>query len=337
MLKLATMRLLAGDVGGTKTLLGIYEGSGDALREVRTARYDSGDFDGLTAIIDHFLGEDGVEIDRAGFGVAGPVVDDRARTTNLPWTLDAQRLSDSLGAPVALVNDFAAVAYGVRSLGPDERVVLQEGTVDPEGPVAILGAGTGLGQALIIPTGADPLHVLPSEGGHADFAPRDELEIGLLRFLLERHDRVSVERAVSGPGLAAIYDLVVSRRILPENPEVRRRLQAGGDAGRVIGEHALAGDDAACSRAVSIFLSLYGAEAGNLALRVIPTGGLYVGGGIAPRLLPLIQTGVFMESFLRKGRMRPLLERVRVTVIDQPRVGLLGARNAALVLLNTTR
>jgi glucokinase len=325
------VRLLAGDIGGTKTLLALYEGEPGGLKEVRSQRIASADHGSLEALARAFLGDGDAQIDRAAFAVAGPVVDGRCTATNLPWQIEERRLEEELDVErVTLLNDFAAVAHAVPSLDASQEVVLQDGSVDPRGPIAILGAGTGLGQAIALPTDHG-LFVISTEGGHTDFAPRDELEINLLRFLLERHDRVSVERVVSGMGLSSIYEYVVTRRVAPESAAVRARLERE-DEGAVIGELALTGSDAACVRTVEIFLSLYGAEAGNLALKVLPTGGVYVAGGIAPKLLPLMKIGPFLGAFRHKGRMSKLMRTMRVSVITEPEVGLLGARTIALRL-----
>jgi glucokinase len=329
------MRVLAADVGGTKTLLSLHDVDDDGFaRELRSERYPSRDFADFADIARRFLGDDLASVTHAGIGVAGPVERDAegretARTTNLPWHLDARALEASLGLErVRLVNDFHAVALGIPRLAPEDVTILQEGHVDPEGPIAILGAGTGLGQAIVVPV-AGRFRVIASEGGHCDFAPRNDTEIGLLRFLLERHRRVSVERVVSGPGLCNVYAFVVGTGLAPERPDTRARLDAGEGAA-VIGERALAGDDAACMRAVELFLDVYGAEAGNLALKVLPKGGLYVAGGVAPRLLPKLREGRFLEAFRTKGRMSPLLEATRVSVVTNTRVGLFGALHAAL-------
>jgi len=318
------VRLLAGDIGGTKTLLALYEGELGALKRVRSERVASSAHASLEELARAFLGEGDARVDRAAFAVAGPVVDGRCTATNLPWRIEARRLEEQLEIESAiLLNDFAAVAHGIGGLSADQLVILQDAPTDPDGPIAILGAGTGLGEAIALPTDAG-LRVIPTEGGHTDFAPRDELEINLLRFLLERHDRVSVERVVSGMGLSAIYEYVVSRRVAQEDPAVRRRLE-GEEPGAVIGELALAGADSACVRTVEIFMSLYGAEAGNLALKVLPTGGLYVAGGIAPKLLPMMKDGRFLSAFRNKGRMAKLMRTIRVAIVTEPEVGLLGA------------
>ena len=321
------MLLLAGDVGGTKTLLALYEKDDTSVREVRSARYESASFHGVGPMARLFLGAD-VRVDRAAFGVAGPVVNDHCEATNLPWKIDARVLERDLGIPrVRLLNDFHAVALGIGALSAGDLEILQDGPVDPLGPVAIIGAGTGLGEAIVIPTRTGP-RVLPSEGGHCDLAARNELEIELLRFLLRRHARVSYERIVSGPGLVTAYEFLTSSGHAPETPAIRDEM-GQNDPGAVIGGHALAGDDEACVKAVELWLSLYGAEAGNLALKVLPTGGLYVAGGIAPKLIAKMHDGTFLRAFLAKGRMTPLLERTRVSVVTNTRVGLIGARVAA--------
>lgn len=340
------MRILAGDIGGTNTRLAIYEREGEGeggYRKVRAARFPSAAYEGLTAIVREFSREDDRHVDRAAFGVAGPVVDDTCKATNLPWHLEARLLERDLGIPrVRLLNDFHAVALGVPELDPAGFVLLQDGAFDPEGTIAIVGAGTGLGEAIMLPghgwrgralpASGQPSRerdVIASEGGHVDFAPRNEEEIGLLRFLLRRHERVSVERVVSGRGIAAIFEYVVEAGLAKATDAVRQRLAAGEDPGAVIGASALAGSDPACVRAIDLFVSAYGAEAGNLALKVLPSGGVYIAGGVASRLLDKMKDGRFIDAFRTKGRMSPLLESMRVAVITDGDVGLLGARAAA--------
>lgn len=326
--------LLAGDIGGTKTALSLCARDAPrAYRELAAARYPSADYAGLWPIVRQFLREHtGREtlpgLRSAGFGVAGPVEDGVCKATNLPWIIDARRLTETLGAPVGLVNDFHAVALGVTELAADEVVVLQDGVVEADAPVAILGAGTGLGEAVLLPTTGDGARVISSEGGHVDFAPRSALEVKLLEFLWRRHHRVSVERVVSGPGLRALYDFVIDAELAPEAASVRAQLESEDD-GKVIGEHGTRRTDAACERALDMFVSLYGAEAGNLALKVLPFGGLYVAGGIAPKIIDRLREGSFMRAFLDKGRLSSSLARLRVAVVMNPQVGLLGARKHA--------
>lgn len=325
------MQILAGDIGGTKTdlaLLRVDPSGESAPRELASARFRSAEHSGLSAMVDAFLGGASATIERAAFGVAGPVVGDVCTTTNLPWRIDAAELARGLGIPrVRLLNDFHALALGIGVLGPNQVEILQAGEVDPSGPQAIIGAGTGLGEAILVPTPSGP-RVIATEGGHADFAPRDAIELRLLRRLLDRHQHVSYERLVSGTGIATIYELLVAEGLVAESAATHARLGAE-DPAAVIGELALAGADPACVAAVDRFVAIYGAEAGNLALKTLPRGGLYVAGGIAPKLLPVLRRGAFVEALCAKGRMEPLLRRLQVAVVTEPRVGLLGAARAA--------
>jgi glucokinase len=320
------MRVLAGDIGGTNTRLTVYDFAADGrLLAERSARYSSPDHAGLEAVLEHYLADHGDPgAAAAGFAVAGPVVDGVCRTTNLPWHIDERALASALKLPVAVVNDFHGVALGVTALAGDDREFLQSADPDPDGPIAVLGAGTGLGEAILVPTASGP-RVIASEGGHADLAPRSDLEIDLLRFLLARHPRVSYERALSGRGLVALYDFVVDRGLAPARPSTRAAMAAGDPAAVVT---RLADDDPACGRAVDLFVGLYGAEAGNLALKVLPTGGVYVAGGIAQHILPRLRSG-FLPAFLAKGRMSALLARMPVAVVRRPDVGTVGAALAA--------
>lgn len=316
------MTLLAGDVGGTKTVLALVEEG----RLLRRAVYPSARHPDLAAIVADFLGNPKPRVDRACFGVAGPVLDERCRATNLPWLIDARALERDLGiARVALVNDFHALAIGITELPASQLASLHEGHPDARGPRVVLGAGTGLGEAVVI-KGTEGYQVLTSEGGHADFAPRNELEIDLLRFMLRRHDRVSYERVVSGPGLVVLYRFLCERGQTPESTGLSAQITADPDsAAALISGWALAGDDRLCAEALHLFVSLYGAEAGNLALKVVARGGVYVAGGIAPKILPKLLDGTFEASFLDKGRMRPVLEEIPVQVVLDPDAGLLGA------------
>jgi glucokinase len=273
-----------------------------------------------------FLGSAAHEVSRACFGVAGPVSDEVCRATNLPWIIDARQLERELSLPrVALVNDFHALSIGIGELPAEDFVTLHDTPSDPSGPWVVIGAGTGLGQAVLV-KGAAGLEVLSSEGGHTEFGPRNELEIELLRFLLARHDHVSYERLVSGPGLKTIYDFLREHGAVGESETVRRELAASPDSGpAIVSAHGLAGDDPLCTKALDLFASLYGAEAGNLALKVVARGGVYVAGGIAPKILPKLQDGTFMKAFLDKGRLGHVLERVRVRVVLNSDAGLVGA------------
>ncbi len=328
------MRVLTGDIGGTKTALAIHEVGDGPPRLLHTVRYASGSASGLYPLLRQFLDLPELQAHRgalqsAAFAVAGVVIDGHCRTTNLPWELDAKLLADQLHLPTTLLNDFHGVALGVTALAPDQAEWLQTGERDPQGVVAVLGAGTGLGEAILVPTPTGP-RVLASEGGHADLAPRDELEIDLLRFLLTRHTRVSCERVLSGRGLASLYEFLCAREPAAELASTRTRLTSE-DPGAVVGQLGVSGEDPLCARAVDMFAGLYGAEAGNLALKTLPTGGVFLAGGIALHVLPRLRAG-FMPGFLAKGRMSALLARIPVAVVLDPHVGLRGAALAAQAL-----
>ena len=316
------MTLLAGDVGGTKTLLALFEEGSLVRREsFPSARYAS-----LQALVREFLGPAAHPVTRACFGVAGPVSAETCRATNLPWVIDARELETALAiSRVALVNDFHALSVGIGELPAGDLARLNEVPADPHGPRVVIGAGTGLGQAVLV-EGPQGVQVLASEGGHCDFGPRNELEIELLRFMLRRHDHVSYERLVSGPGLVAIYEFLREKRASPESAAVAAALAADPEgAAATVSTHALGNADPLCARALDLFTSIYGAEAGNLALKVVARGGVYVAGGIAPKILAKLSDGTFMKAFLDKGRLSHVLEGTPVRVVLNPEVGLLGA------------
>jgi glucokinase len=325
------MTFLAGDIGGTKTALALVKDRVIVERRV----YQSASFESLEAIVGDFLGERGVKLAAACFGVAGPIgEDDTARTTNLRWIVDARNLERAFGVPrVLLVNDFHALAAGITVLPSSDLALLNDAPSDPRGPWVLLGAGTGLGEAVVVrsPAGFD---VIASEGGHSDFAPRNELEIELLRFLLKRHKRVSYERILSGRGLVALYDFLRERSPGAESPAVRAELAASsGDPAPIISRHGLAGTDRLCTEVLSLFASIYGAEAGNLALKVVARGGVFVAGGIAPKIIAKLLDGTFRAAFVDKGRLSPLLEATPVKVVLNADAGLLGAAELATRLV----
>ncbi|NJL64429.1 MAG: glucokinase [Methylacidiphilales bacterium] len=330
--------LLAGDIGGTKTILRLVDASAKpTLHTIHEHSYRSADFIDLVPMVKDFLTTANTEApQKACFGIAGPVVDNTAKLTNLAWYLDSDRLQEELGiAHISLINDFAAVGYGILGLEPQDISTLQPGKPHPKAPIAIIGAGTGLGQGFLIQQG-EYYYVYPSEGGHADFAPRTELEFQLLKYLLDKHDiqRVSVERVVSGLGILSIYQFLRDRKIASESPEIAQAMrtweqQAGQektiDPGAIIGQAAISESDRLCEQTIQLFIEAYGAEAGNLALKLLPYGGLYIAGGIAPKILPLIQKHDFLLHFSQKGRMRSILEDIPVHVILNQQVGLIGA------------
>ncbi|MGH7998238.1 MAG: glucokinase [Brasilonema sp.] len=331
--------LLAGDIGGTKTILRVVEASEKPLlRTLYEERYRSGDFLDLVPIVQQFLLKANTPTpQKACFAIAGPVVQNTAKLTNLVWFLDTERLQQELGiSQVSLINDFTAIGYGILGLDTQDILTLQAGKLNVEAPIAIIGAGTGLGQGFLIKQG-DSYQIFPSEGGHTDFAPRTELEFQLLKYLLDKHDiqRVSVERVVSGMGVVAIYQFLRDRKIAAESPEIAQivriweqeagRQEKSVDPGAVIGKAALEKSDRLSEQTMQLFVEIYGAEAGNLALKLLPYGGLYVAGGIVPKILPLIQEGGFILNFTQKGRMRSLLEDIPVHIILNQEVGLIGA------------
>lgn len=319
--------ILAGDVGGTKTALALFaETSAVPLRE---AVLPSRDFAGLHEAVARFLaaGGDAGPVSAACFGVAGPVVDGRCVTTNLPWEVDARALAAAIPAPrVALLNDLEATAHGVLDVPATALVTLQPGRPRP-GTLVVIAAGTGLGEAIIAWDGTRYL-VLPSEGGHADCAARDEIQDELLRFLRKEFGRVSYERVVSGPGLANVYRFLRGIAGVAEPDWLRRRL-GDEDPAAVIADAALGGRDAVCARALAIFVAMYGAEAGNLALKALAVGGVFVAGGIAPRILPALTSGPFLDAFRDKGRFADLMRTMPVHVVREARTALLGAARVA--------
>ena len=314
--------VLAGDVGGTKTLLALAQRGRSGLTIVEEARFASAAYPGLAPIVTEFLARVRTPVFAACFGVPGAVLDGTCRTPNLPWVLTERELSAAAGAPVRLINDFAAAALGVLVTPPERTAVLQPGEPARHGPRAVLGAGTGLGEALLFWDGRR-YRAHPTEGGHGSFAPEGELQRALLAHLEAEFGQVSVERVVSGPGLARVYRFLVGRGV-SSSSEVARELELD-DAGAVIGRHALAHDDPACEQALDLFAAAYGAEAGNLALRSLATGGVYVAGGIAPKILPKLREPSFLAAFAGKGRMSDLMRTIPLAVVLEERTGLLGA------------
>jgi glucokinase len=324
--------VLAGDIGGTKTNLALFSVRGDKLRAESERNFPSKRYSGLIPVVQEFLAGGNHAIDAACFGIAGPVVDGKVKTPNLPWMLDTVELRHALKLDaVTLLNDLEAGAHGIFTLENDEFYTLNEGTMRHAGNKALIAAGTGLGQAILYDDGHH-FHPLASEGGHADYAPRKELEIELLRYLLARFGHVSYERVVSGPGLLNIYRFLKEGRGLEEPPWLTERLAAADDPSAVISQTALAKEAEICVEALNLFVSVYGAEAGNLALRAKAVRGLYVGGGIAPKILDKLKDGTFMKAFLDKGRYRDLLAATPVQVILNPQAALRGAAYYAAFL-----
>jgi glucokinase len=320
--------ILAGDVGGTKVHLALFDFTNGKLKCTRDQKYPAKNYTGLEEIVKGFLGAD--KATAACFGVPGPVRDGRLRLTNLPWTLDRSELSAGLGIEhVFLINDLEANGYGVAELAADQIYTLSDGDASQVGNRALVSAGTGLGEAMMIWNGRS--HVpYPSEGGHADFAPRTEDEIDLLRFLKQKyHGRISYERVVSGMGLTGIYEFLREVRGMEEPAWLAEKIAAAEDPNTVITDMALKAKSEICEKALDMFVSVYGAEAGNIALKLLAVGGVYLGGGIAPRILEKLKDGTFMKAFTDKGRLSQLLINTPVRVILESRAALMGAAACA--------
>lgn len=316
--------ILAGDIGGTSTRLACFERRASRLAITAEETFPSRQFKGLEEIVTTFLAERHLKIQKACFGIAGPVKNGRVVTPNLAWTVEASVLAKAIGTnTVVLINDLEANAYGVSALEPHEFVEVNAGDPDARGNLAVISAGTGLGEAGLY---WDAQHHRPfaCEGGHCDFAPRTPLEVELLRHLLSRHEHVSVERVLSGPGLFTIYQFLRDTGKGVESATLAAEMKSK-DPSACVSRAGLAGTDPLCVQALDLFVSIYGAEAGNLALKVMSTGGVYVGGGIAPKILEKLRGPAFMSAFLDKGRMRPLLEAMPVRIIMNENTALLGA------------
>ena len=325
--------ILAGDVGGTKTALALFDTQGVNFTLVREERLASRDFPTFEAAVARFLGSGPIgPIVAASFGIAGAVVEGRAAATNLPWRIDERALEQAIPAKrVRLLNDLEATGHGLAALPPTSLVTLQAG--EPRtGNIALIAAGTGLGEALLIWDGRSH-QVVASEGGHCDFAPRTDEEIQLLRFLQKDFGRVSYERILSGPGFFNVYRFLRDTGRHPEPPWLAERLKGAGDPNEVLGPVAREGRDPLCAATLDLFTSIYGAEAGNLALKILAVGGVYVGGGIGPRFRTKLEDGTFVAAFREKGRFTPLMEAMPVHLVLEPRTALLGAARVAQTLV----
>ena len=315
--------ILAGDVGGTKVHLALFDFSNGNLTHLRDQIYPAKEYSGLEEIVKEFVVSE--KVTSACFGVPGPVRDGRLRLTNLPWTLDSRELAADLKIDyVFLINDLQANGYGIAELGPDQIYTLAEGDARQVGNRALISAGTGLGEAFLVWDGRNYVPY-PSEGGHSDYAARNDDEIDLLRFLRQKYNgRISFERAVSGQGLTNIYEFLREVRGLEEPAWLAERMTKE-DPNAVITEMALKAKSELCEKTLDMFVSAYGAEAGNLALKVLSVGGMYVGGGIAPRILEKLKDGTFIKAFTDKGRLSQLLVNMPVRVILESRTALMGA------------
>lgn len=328
--------ILAGDIGGTKTTLALFSVQAGKLTPRAKESFASKDYPDLEPILREFMSDKTASVGSACFGVAGPVIDGKSKTPNLPWVLDVREISRPLGhESVALINDLEATAYGVLTLDADQFVFLNEGLPPLEGNMCLIAAGTGLGEAMIYWDGIR-YHPSASEGGHVDFAPRTPVEIELLDYLIPHFGHVSYERVVSGPGLVNIYNFLKDSGYFAEPSWPRERF-AERDPAAVIAGAALAGEVEICLKSLDLFVSIYGAEAGNLALKAKAVRGVYVGGGIAPKILKKLEDGSFIRAFTDKGRFSDFLSNIPVQVVLNEEAALLGAAHYAAFNLKDQR
>ncbi len=328
---------LAGDIGGTKTVLALFSREGGPHQPLVEGRYSSGEFGSLAQIVAHFITLHGAVPLAASFGVAGPVQERKVRVTNLPWEVDADLLSQSLhDAPVYLLNDLEAIAYAIPMLEEADLVTLKSGEREATGPIAVVAPGTGLGEAYLFWDG-ERYQPIPSEGGHTDFAPATSLELELLAYLQPRLGHVSYERVCSGLGIPNLYQFLHDCGKYETQGWLRAELASAEDATPVIVRSALENSSAICMATLDLFIGILGSEAGNLVLQVLATGGVYLGGGIPPRIVPQLQGKTFLEAFTRKGRFTDLLFRVSVDVITNPKAALFGAANHCFTMVDEAK
>ena len=321
--------ILAGDIGGTNTRLALFEGTPDRLTPREIEVFPSPQFSGLPEIVRKYLAKHNQTVEAAAFGLPGAVVDGRVQTTNLPWIVDSRHLAEELHLDrVDLINDLFANAHGIVLLQESDFVVLNQGTASPTGNRALVSAGTGLGEAGLLAEADGGFRPFPSEGGHSDFAPTNELQIELLRYLFGRFEHVSYERVLSGPGLHNIFDFLRDTKRAEEPSWLAEEIK-NGDPSAAIAKSAIAGSAEIAAQALDIFISIYGAEAGNLTLKVVATSGAFIGGGIAPKIAAKLKEPTFMKAFTAKGRFQSLLSNVPVRVITNDKTALFGAGRVA--------
>lgn len=328
--------LLAGDIGGTKTVFALYDLHDGPHAAVHKSTFPSQEFDSLESVIETYLDKRTDRITHAAFGVAGPVVGGRAQITNLPWIIDRHNLARTFGLEdVHLLNDLEAVAASVPILREEDLVVLNQGAPHPRGAIGVIAPGTGLGEAFLVWDGAR-YRAFPCEGGHADFAPVGELQRELLAYLEGRLAHVSFERVCSGIGIPNLYDFLRDSGRHPEPAALARRLETVRDRTPVIVDEALKENTPLCTATVNLFIDILAREAGNLALKVLATGGIYLGGGIPPRIVPQLQGPRFMKAFTSKGRFAGLLSNIPIKVICRHDAALLGVAHDGLQMMRTT-
>lgn len=324
------MIVLIGDIGGTKTLLHLIEINAGEINLLKQGLYASQQYSSFSHIVTEFLENNNIQ--QICLAIAGPVINNTCRLTNLNWYLQGEELAKEFNCQkVSLLNDFAAVSYGVLTLKESDLFTLQIGEKQENAPIGVIGAGTGLGQSFLVKFD-DQYQVFSTEGGHSDFAPKNELEWQLLNYLKKqlKLERISVERVVSGQGIVSIYQFLRDIKYADESPEIAEKIrqwETGNnhiDPGAIIGESALAKNDILTSKTMAMFLDAYGGEIGNFALKIMPYSGIYIAGGIATKILPLIEDSDFVETFLSKGRMKPLLEKMPLNIVTNTEVALQG-------------
>lgn len=315
--------ILAGDIGGTNARLAYFQRQNGHLRLISERVFPSRDYSDFEEIVNRFLDDSTSRPEAACFGIAGPVHNGRVEVSNLPWVIEQSRLAKEIKLPsTLLINDLEASAWGIRALDARDLITLNR-VVPSNGNQAVIAPGTGLGEAGLFWDGAQH-QVFACEGGHTDFAPQGELQIELLRFLANRHSHVSYERVLSGPGLINVYEFLHEKNCEDEPAGFAGQLERP-DAAAAISRSALDGSNRLAERALDLWISVYGAEAGNLALKTMATGGIFLAGGISPKILPKLTGPAFMRAFTDKGRLRPLLEGIPVQVVMNDKAGLLGA------------
>jgi glucokinase len=322
--------ILAGDIGGTNARLAYFQPQNGRFQLVSERVFPSREHGGLGEIVTQFLDESGTRPEAACFGIAGPVRNGRVETSNLPWVIEQSTLANQIHlAATLLINDLEASAWGIGALGTEDLVTLNPGAGSVAGNQAVIAPGTGLGEAGLFWDGSRH-HVFACEGGHTDFAPQGKLQAELLRFLVERFGHVSYERILSGPGLVNVYEFLCANGCGKQSAELAAAMQ-DGDPAAAISRAALSGNDALAEKALDLWITVYGAETSNLGLKIMSTGGLFLAGGISPKILPKLKGSTFLEAFLDKGRMRPLVAAMPVHVVTNEKAGLLGAARCAAV------
>jgi glucokinase len=323
--------ILVGDIGGTRTRLAAYQTEGNRLELAVEKTYPSQEHGGLQEVLVQFIRTEQIPVHSACFGVAGPVRDGRSKISNLPWTIDSRELASQLKLPsVGLLNDMEAYAYGIDALESKDLVTLSEGSEDAEGNRAVISARTGLGMAGLYWDGFRH-HPFAGEGGHADFAPKDSLQVELLSYLQKKYGRISCERVLSGPGIKNIYDFLRDTDKAEEPAWLKDEMHSTHDAPALISKHAQAGKSVLCQKTMALFVAIFGAETGNCALRYMTTGGIFIAGIIAARNIEKMKDPAFLHAFLDKGRMESLLKDMPVKIIVNDDCGLIGAARYTLV------